>query len=439
MNEQTLIRFNEWWSSGTIRPELTGSFRREDYNKLRDLLEGRQIVMIYGLRRVGKTTTMYQIISDLLKEGTSPNSILYFSFDESSADMDKVLDLFVKIAVRKPLLEIERAYIFLDEIQKARDWENKIKIYYDLYPHLKFVISGSSLLSMVDASSETLAGRIYRIRIEPLSFREFLKLRGYDIPFDRLLYSLDTLRPLFLDYIEKGGFPELVSEEDSWKMRNYIRSIVIDRIVNTDIPQEFAVQDLDLLKNLLELFLLNPGMILNVDKISSSLGRNRITVSNMIVYLERAFLIRTIGNFRPGRVAASRKLKKVYPYVPAFHISFLPTFGRYDEGRVFENAIISILPVQYYFRDGPTEIDFILNLDGNIIPMEVKSGNFDLKVVARAIRRLGQSSGIIISQGYPMTRSVEDIIISEYPIQMLAAYPSEVISDYTRTLNAQKT
>jgi hypothetical protein len=430
MEKQTLYRFNEWWLNGIIRPELTGKFERENYKKIKERIEDRQILLLYGLRRVGKTTTMYRLISDLMKAGIKPTNIFYFSFDEVSWDIEEVLSLYLGNILRMPISEAGPVYIFLDEIQKAKQWENGIKIFYDLYPNLKFVLSGSASLNIVKGSTETLAGRIFRIKIDPLSFHEFVVLKGRTVTFEKLQFASDILRPLFTEYIEMGGFPELVDETDSWKIRTYIRSIVIDRIITGDIPQEFGIRDMDLLKRLMEILLQSPGMIVNVDKLASSLGRNRITISNFISYMEYAFLIKLVSNYRPVTSSASRKLKKVYPYLPAFYMSLLSLTERYDTGKVFENIVLNSVQLEYYYRNGPTEIDFVLTIDGRTVPIEVKSGNYDIKEVAKAFTRIGQESGILITQDSYHIAQTSNVKIFLYPIEVFAMYPHELLRQF---------
>jgi len=430
MNERMLYRFNEWWITGTVRSDLTGRFRRMDYPALKRLIDDRSIVLFYGLRRVGKTTIMYQIISDLLKEGKEPERILYFSFDESSGDIDEMISLYAETVLKKPITEATRIYMFLDEVQKAEDWENRIKIFYDLYPNIKFVLSGSSSLNVLKGSSETLAGRIVRVKIEPLSFSEFCRLKGHEVPYEKVAYARDILGPMLMEYIEKGGFPELVWESDRYKIRSYVRSIVIDRIVTRDIPQEFGIRDMDLMRRLMETILMNPGMILNLDKISSSFGRNRITISNFISYMEYAFLIRTVSNYRPGVEAASRKLKKVYPYIPAFYLAMLASQDAYDTGKLMENAMAAVLSPGYYFRAGNTEIDFVLDHGGVRIPIEVKSGNYDISDFSKALKKMRSDSGILVDQGSMAVKKIDDTTIFQYPIYAMALYPDRIMEEF---------
>ena len=430
MEKQTLYRFNEWWLNGIVRPELTGKFERENYKEIKKRIEDRQILLLYGLRRVGKTTTMYRLISDLMKAGVKPTNIFYFSFDEVSWDIEEVLSFYLGNILRMPISEAGSVYIFLDEIQKAKQWENRIKIFYDLYANLKFVLSGSASLNILRGSTETLAGRIFLIKIDPLSFHEFVALKGRTVTFEKLQFASDILRPLFAEYVEMGGFPELVDETDSWKIRTYIRSIVIDRIITGDIPQEFGIRDMDLLKRLMEIFLQTPGMIVNVDKLASSLGRNRITISNFISYMEYAFLIKSVGNYRPGTSSASRKLKKVYPYLPAFYTSLLSLTERQDAAKVFENIVLNSVQLEYYYRSGSTEIDFVLKINGRTVPIEVKSGHYNIKEVAKAFNRIGQNSGILITQdSYHIVQS-SNVRIFLCPIEVFAMYPDELLNQF---------
>ena len=430
MEEKLLARFNEWWVSGKVRNELAKTFVRNEYKLASELLTDRRITIIYGLRRVGKTTIMYQLISSLLQKNIDPRYVFYFSFDDLSGDFDDVLTSYFEKILNIPIFNAHNVYIFLDEIQKVKDWENKLKVYYDLYPGLKFTVSGSASLNTSKRSSETLAGRIFKLKIDPISFRDFLHLKGYEISFDKLKLAGETLKPLFFEYLKKGGFPELINENNQWKISEYIRSIVLDRIIYFDIPQEFGIRDIQLLKRLVEIFLHNPGMIINLDKLSSSLGRSRTTIGNFISFLEYSFIIRLVSNFRPGNFSGSRKLKKVYPYSTAFTYAVEPS--EHDESfpYVLENAAQFFLSTDMYFRDGLTEIDFVKILNGNVIAVEVKSGNIDYKAIANSLSKLNLDSGIILNMDSFEAREYNGINLFLYPIWAFALYPDEILKQF---------
>ncbi|MEM4773114.1 MAG: AAA family ATPase, partial [Nanoarchaeales archaeon] len=77
-----LTKFNDWWTTGKVSEKDLEKYRRYLFYTILKYLEDRQIILITGLRRVGKTKLLYQIIQYLLDKGVDPKKILYFSFDE---------------------------------------------------------------------------------------------------------------------------------------------------------------------------------------------------------------------------------------------------------------------------------------------------------------------------------------------------------------------
>ena len=116
--------------------------------------------------------------------------------------------------VLKKKIDSERIYILLDEIQKCKNWQNKLKIFYDLYPNLKFIISGSASVKINKKAKESLAGRMFDFVLEPLDLKEFLEWKNIKIKEKNLELFKDRVMPLFYDYLRKGGFPEIIDEDD---------------------------------------------------------------------------------------------------------------------------------------------------------------------------------------------------------------------------------
>ena len=140
----------------------------------------RQIVAVVGMRRTGKTTLMFQVIDDLIKGGVDPKNILYFSFDESVDDIRSLVTLYSEKILKKDIRS-EKIFMFLDEIQKLDDWQNNIKIYYDMYPNIKLFVTGSASVNILLDAKETITGRIFYFELDVLSFEEFLRLKGKDV------------------------------------------------------------------------------------------------------------------------------------------------------------------------------------------------------------------------------------------------------------------
>lgn len=123
------------------------------------------------MRRTGKTTLFYQLIQSLIEQKINPKNILYFSFDESIEELRDLINFYQENIVKKEIgKERHKYFIFLDEIQKLKDWQNKIKAIYDLYPNIKFFISSSASLNILLDAKESLAGRIFYFNLDILSF-----------------------------------------------------------------------------------------------------------------------------------------------------------------------------------------------------------------------------------------------------------------------------
>jgi len=179
MLKEDLERFNEWWFTGKIRKDLALPFKRYAFSKALESLKDRQILIITGLRRVGKTTLLYQIIEKLLAT-EKPEKIIYFSFEDAKESLKEVLEFYEKRVLKKPFEEAGKVFVFFDEVQYAENWSSTLKQFYDLYPNLKFFVSGSSSLLLSREALEKLAGRFFFLELKPLKFLEFLGMKGIE-------------------------------------------------------------------------------------------------------------------------------------------------------------------------------------------------------------------------------------------------------------------
>ncbi len=397
MEIERLLKFNDWWATKKVKSGLLMPYRRPLFFKLAEHLNTRQILLIVGLRRVGKTTLMYQLIQKLLDEGTTETSILYFSFDEESADFEDIIRTYEEKVLKKGI-DSERTYILLDEIQKFEGWQNKIKIYYDLYPNLKFIVSGSASVQISKKAKESLAGRIYDFLLEPLSFKEFLEWKGVKIDLEKVELFKTRVLPLFYDYLRKGGFPEIIDKEEDDGIKNYIKNNIIERIVYKDLPQEFGIKDHDLLKILIEMIATNPGMIVNYDALSRQLRRSKKTIIDYFFYLEYAMLIKIVANYRPGFLVSSRKMKRAYIGNTAVSFVFAENFysDKFLE-KAIENLAVVETGARNYYRN-KYEVDIILKISGSIVPIEVKYGAPDTSGIEKFLAEFKLKKAIILTK-----------------------------------------
>ncbi len=385
-----LEKFNSWWKTGQVKEELLKSFKRDIYEDLKKYISLRQIVLLYGLRRIGKTTLMFQIINDLLGKVNSKN-IFYFSFDDMTFDLKEVLEDYQKFVLGKTFDSAEdKIYIFLDEIQKVKDWESKIKIYYDLYPKIKFFLSGSASVSLRKKSKESLAGRIFSFLVPPLSFEEFLKMKGKDV--DKIKSNLNIwsgeLLPLFYQYLKFGSFPELVSFESEDVAKKYLIENVVDRVIYKDLPEEFEIKDLALLKNLIYILGKTPGMIVNYHELAKNLGRDQRTIANYFEYLEFGLLTRVLFNYRGSPLASYRKTKKVYFTTPNLIFAFNDNLEKVFPF-MLENTVLLKTNASFFYKNS-FEVDFVVESANQLIGIEVKSESFKTKQLKKFGKKFGK-------------------------------------------------
>ena len=180
---QELQLKNEWWINNDYKPAESMWPARDLFSVLEANLEHPLMLNIVGLRRVGKSTILKQLIGKLLHQNVKPINIFYFLFDYASQIkkpefLDEVLSAYFSGILGKPNLSLEeRSYVFLDEIQYIDDWQAVVKKYYDLSgKKVKFILTGSQSVLLKGKSKESLAGRIFDFYLPPLSFLEFLKI-----------------------------------------------------------------------------------------------------------------------------------------------------------------------------------------------------------------------------------------------------------------------
>lgn len=407
LDKARLEEFNHWWTKQKVDPELALWFKREIYSEIKASLGNRFILALVGLRRVGKTTLMYQLIQQLLEEGVPAEKIAFFSFDDSSATIQEVMRTYQEI--QHTSLRDERVYFFFDEIQKHAQWEHELKKYYDLYPKIKCVISGSESLFIQKKTKESLAGRMFEFKVNPCNFKEYCALQKSNTAYE------SAIHPLFHSFIERGGFPEtfFLSEREC---KEYIRSIVVDKIIYKDIPRLFSLDDPPFLGVLLELIANNPGMFLDYQSLAEKFGKDRRVIKNYIFYLEASFLIKILGNYRKSKSATLRKKKRVYPADNALIYGYKSHIDESFFGKMVETAVINSLSASAFWKNGD-EID-IIHKD---VPIEVKYQeqiiSQDWKALRAFMRKFEQRESILITK-----RNEKELTVPEGKISLVPAW-----------------
>src|SRR3989344_1037311 len=193
MKIEKLSEWNPWWENSNLINELKG-VNRPGYNFLINTTEIKEITIITGVRRSGKSTLMYQIIDHLLKKGIKPEHILFVNLEDKKLSNDSLDEIYE--SYRENINPDKKAYIFLDEIHRKPSWESWIRKKYDLKSNDKFVISGSCSYLLKKEYSTLLTGRNLTFEVYPLSFEEVLHFKKINFKKDNLKKGilLDTTK-----------------------------------------------------------------------------------------------------------------------------------------------------------------------------------------------------------------------------------------------------
>ncbi|MBI3266560.1 MAG: ATP-binding protein [Chlamydiae bacterium] len=403
VKEINLSKYNQHWEKDFRYPYLK---ERKLFAALIQSLLQKEIIELIGLRRTGKTILALQLINHLLEKKISPLSIWYFTFDEDQPSLDDLIQSFSKqteINYKK-----EKIYLFLDEIQKLPHFQNQLKIYYDLYPNLKFFITGSTSLFIKKKTQESLAGRILTYHLNPLDFEEYLyfKERADLLKKPSAFFTeIEIEFELFL----KSQFIDALFLNVPEDRKNYFIG-VIRKVIYEDIPMLFPVENPEILWKLVKIIAQNPGLLIHYQQMSQELGVSHKTISSYLHYLEEAFLIRKIFNFSRNQITSEKRLKKFYLASPSFAWA-LTDFS--ETGGLVENLVVSLKDYYFFWRDPyQHEVDFIEILgDQKIMPIEVK---YQKEIRSHDLKNLILfSKRFKCPQAYILGRTLEEKILSD--------------------------
>jgi len=414
--KKLIISYNPWWDE-----IFTFNYKeREIYTtEIKKQVRSSQIIALTGIRRVGKTTILYKIITDYITQKTDPKSIFYFSFDNTKnidlMDLLEEYELITKKSIKK-----DKIILCFDEIQKVDDWENKLKSIYDIHKlkgNIKIYISGSESLFIKKKSKESLAGRIFDFKISQVSFKEYLDFK--EIDYSNQILQESKLLKAFDDYILTQGFPELIGNKNSINpiesSKMYFTNL-LEKIIYSDITKLYNIRDIPTLESMVRIISNEPGQIIDLVGLSNELKISRQTVSNYMQYLIDSYLVKKIYNYSKNTRKSEKKLKKYYPIIISNNILF--SNDTLIRSKVFETVVINQNNVDFFWRDEyKNEIDGVF-VSKTTIPIEIKYGKIDIKGIVRFLEAHKLKEGYIIS--YKEERTIKEK--NKYTIYVVPAW-----------------
>ena len=343
--------------------ERSDLIRREIQDRIESFLKYKEVVMITGTRRGGKSSLMKLICDDLIKKYKVPASnILYLNFEDerfiefNSGDFAKIYELYLQI--NKP---IGRKYFFLDEIQNVPGWERWVNRLYE-NENIKIFITGSNASLLRSEISTALTGRNRVITNFPFSFREFLVYKSYRLE-ENDFYQTEKraiIKGFFQEYLKLGGYPEIVKINDSTLLEQYFKDIIY-----RDILPRYSVKKIKEIRELCLFLASNLGSIHSYNKLLSLIGVKSInTVKNYLEILEEVFLFFQINLFDYSINRQIYNPSKIYIIDTALGNSISFKFSE-NIGHIYENLVFLELKrrnkeIYYWKSKKGKEVDFLI-------------------------------------------------------------------------------
>ena len=364
-------------------------------NQLIQFKDKKLIKVITGLRRSGKSTLLSLFENHLITSGVDRNNIIRMNFE--SFEFDEITNYKELHAyINKRILDPDkRHYILLDEVQQVSSWERVINSFL-VDANVDIFITGSNAYLLSSELSTLLSGRYVEIKMQPLSFKEYLEFLDSDKEM--------SLPEKFNQYLEYGGLPTIVELLDNPDTIGPFLEGIYNTVLMKDVIERNGVRDAALLESILKFIAANIGSIVSTKKISdylTSSGRKTTsdTIDNYLKMLENAFIIYKANRYDLKGKMFLKTLEKYY-IVDIGIRNKLIGLRNTDYGHVLENIVyLELLRRGYEVtigKIGSLEVDFVASKPNEKIYYQVSATIMDEKTRERELRPLES-----ISDNYP--------------------------------------
>ena len=335
------------------------------YKNIDNLLKPNRALIIYGPRRIGKTTLLKNYLSKtkykyLLDTGDNVETRQIFGLP----DFNKIIDYAAKYEL-----------IAIDEAQLIPNIGSGLKILVDQVPNIKVIATGSSSFDLANQVGEPLTGRKITINLYPLLQSELLTI-----------FNKYELKKNLSDFLIFGSYPEVITAKTRTGKIAIIKEIVTSYLLK-DILSFERIKSSKVLLDLIKLLAFQIGSEVSFNELATQLSVNARTVTRYIDLLEKSFIIVNLGSFsRNLRKEVTRK-NKYYFLDNGIRNGVIDQFNdldkRDDIGKLWENFIVmerikmldykKIYGHLYFWRTyEQKEIDIVEERDGKLAGYEIK-------------------------------------------------------------------
>ncbi len=357
---------------------------REILKKLRRVVSAPQVVVVTGLRRVGKSTLLAQIAKKYLGR-----NFYFVNFEDERLLNFEVSDFDLLHETLISLFGEKKAFLF-DEIQNVPEWERFVRRLHD--QGYKFIVTGSNASLLSQELGNRLTGRSTRIELFPFSFREYLSFRQAKIPNLNVLTTRQRgrLRKLADEYIAAGGIPDSLKYPELG-----VHKALYDDVIYRDIATRYKLDNVKSLKELAFYLVSNVANLVSFNKLKDLLKLGSVnTVINYVDYLENSWLFFVVNKYAYSIKEQQIAAKKIYGVdtglTQAVSFSFSENKGKLMENIVFLQLKRKSHEIYYYKTSENYEVDFFLPKEGSLIQV---AQQFDLaETKDRELRALASAA-----------------------------------------------
>ncbi|MDD6068354.1 MAG: ATP-binding protein [Succinivibrio sp.] len=359
-------------------------------NKLIGFKDTEPVKVITGIRRCGKSSLLKLMIEHLKQNGVLPSQILYVNFE--SFEYVEFNSTKLYNYVKERIVANKRMYLFFDEVQRVKNWENAINAFRvdfncDIY------ITGSNAYLLSSEYATYLSGRCVEIKMLPLSFVEFIDFNDLTLKTevgalgDKRTYAEDSsgskypLKEVFNSYLKFGGMPGItelgLDQEKSLMLLDSVFSTIIVRDILdlANLREKGPINDSVLLKKIVMFLSDNIGNNVSLSSIGNTLSneglledvktKGKVSVHKLQYYVNsllESFFFYEIKRFDIKGKEYLKTLGKYYIVDLGFR-NLLLGYRNRDIGHVLENIVyLELLRRGYDVAIGKIdnlEIDFI--------------------------------------------------------------------------------
>lgn len=349
-------------------------FHREKLNQIEKVVKRKEIIALVGARQIGKTTILKYFYEKLK---TDKSNFIIFDDLEILNLFENNTELFIEKYVKN------NDFLFIDEIQYSKNSGKILKLIYDKY-NLKIFISGSSKSEIAISSLKYLVGRVLIFNLYPLDLKEILiSKKENDFLFEKIRKNKDfeIIQKRFMDYLEFGGYPEIVLESELDLKKQLLKNIKNVYLLK-EIKDVLGYRNISDFENILKILAINDGKILNKNSASKNLGIHNNKIKEIVETLEKTSILNIIQPFLKNKSKELIKSPKTYLFDLGFKNSILNNFNpldlRQDKGEIYESFVLNNLikydfEVNYWNYKNIYEMDFVVNCEKGLFGFEIKS------------------------------------------------------------------